>query len=412
MKILVAHPGTQYSHQLVRQLEEQGLLYKYITCFCITSDSLLGKLSLFIPDFIFRKISNRFIKGVPKSKVVIYPILELITQLKIKLGGNSEAALFERNRRFQDKISEKVLCEADIVVGFDTSSWILVQRCKKLGKRFILDVSIAHPLSKQRIFERILLKYPDWSFTLQIKEDIHILKEQLEMELASNIVVASTFTMNTLVDNGIPNAKIFINPYGVDSNSFKPLNIKNRKPIKFLFLGIVDARKGVPFLLEVWNSIEIADATLTLIGPILEKTRTYIERHYKNIEIFGAVSFHDLKGILPTYDVLVFPSFFEGFGLVIPEAMACGMPVITTNATCAHDIFQNQIEGIIIDSGSNEMLKDAILFFIQNPEKIGEMGLMARKKVEQLTWEVYGKRWNMLFRNDLPLVSNEGVKVD
>ncbi len=111
---------------------------------------------------------------------------------------NPEDVFFRRNRCFQEKISEKDILDSDVVIGFDTSSWILADTCKKLGVPFILDVSIAHPIEKEKIFLDIAKKFPEWQDQLQTKKPEYIQLEQKECELADIIVVPGNFVKRTL----------------------------------------------------------------------------------------------------------------------------------------------------------------------------------------------------------------------
>ena len=178
-------------------------------------------------------------------------------------------------------------------------------------------------------------------------------------------------------------------PKKIDSNN-----------LKFVFVGLVDARKGIPLLINAWNKINSGKSTLTIIGPIDQTPREKINKLNHNIVIKGKISLIELSHILPSYDVMIFPSFFEGFGLVIPEAMACGLPVITTDATCGKDIINNGVEGFVFDSSDENSLISLIDFYISNPESIYLMGDKARKRIEKLNWENYGENWINLINSN------------
>jgi len=296
-------------------------------------------------------------------------------------------------------IPDRALREADIVIGFDTSSWILIERCKQLGTKFMLDVSIAHPASKLKVYESIAANYPSWGITLKNKPQYLIDLEQQELEQADAIVVASSFSKQTLIDNGIVADGVSVNPYGVESGAFFPAIKKHQPVINFVFVGLVDARKGLPLLLDVWKRLHPTDATLSLIGPINEEVKQLVQREYPSVIIKGKVPFAELKQLLPKYDVLVFPSYFEGFGLVVLEAMAAGLPVITTYATCGPDLIAQEVDGVVVNTGNGEQLSKAIQSFIDSRYNLGVMGKRAREKALHYTWNSYGERWKDLLMN-------------
>lgn len=397
MKVIVAHPGKQHSFHLVRQLYKHGLLHEFHTGIAYGKDSWMFKLISKLPNRYFVKLSGRILEDVPDRYIKRYFFIELIALLRMRMGQEEEHVFYHRNKRFQEKIKDKQLQAVDVVIGFDTSSWILAQRCLLFGKKFVLDVSIAHPVSKDNVYRDIVQRYPDWKFSVKQKVHEHIAVEQAEMRLAHHIVVASSFTLKTYVEQGVRESKISINPYGVDFHALKP--IENKPPqekIRLVFLGLVDARKGIPMLLEVWKKIKSLPLALTLIGPVSREMEEYISTHFPEVELKGKLPFHVVKTILPAYDVMVFPSFFEGFGLVVPEAMACGLPVLTTTATCGPDIITEGKEGMIIASGDANGLQSAIEQLVQNRNLIPEMGKQARQTVLQYSWDAYGEKWHHL----------------
>jgi glycosyltransferase involved in cell wall biosynthesis len=99
--------------------------------------------------------------------------------------------------------------------------------------------------------------------------------------------------------------------------------------------------------------------------------------------------------------VFVFPSLVEGFGLVLLEAMACGIPIITTPNTGGPDIIIDGIEGFIIPIRDVEALKVKIAWCYSHPQELAKMGIAARKKAEQLTWERYRQKLAMIIKEKL-----------
>jgi glycosyltransferase involved in cell wall biosynthesis len=107
----------------------------------------------------------------------------------------------------------------------------------------------------------------------------------------------------------------------------------------------------------------------------------------------GKVSNTELAGIMAESDVFVFPSYFEGFALVLLEAMASGVPVITTTATAGPDITTPGEDGWIIEPGNLDALIEAMRFCLENRDRVTEMGANARRTAERFSWDAYGDRW-------------------
>src|SRR5439155_21077891 len=101
-----------------------------------------------------------------------------------------------------------------------------------------------------------------------------------------------------------------------------------------------------------------------------------------------------ISGDLLTRDrwhVFVFPSFFEGFGLVLLEAMACGLPVITTNVTAGSDILCDKT-GKIVSAGDVDALVESLRWFAVNRERLHSMRYAVRARAETCSWERYRQR--------------------
>lgn len=394
-KVLLVHPGTQHSFKLAKELSGRKYLLYFYTGFSIVYNSIGYFLLQLLPASVKKKFAQRIIYGIRAKELKLLPLHEIKALIGVKRKRSNNNIFFERNEAFQNNIPDSAIQRSDALISFDTTSWILADRAKKAGKYFFLDVSTTHAKSKQRIYKKLSEDYPAWQFNIEMKKDEHMAIEQKEYELADALVVASSFTKNTLIENGVDPQKIYINPYGVDLiRFFVKRNSRPNKKIRFLFVGGIDAGKGIPLLLAVWKRLQSENVELNLVGPVSELVVTLIKREgLSDVNVFGKVPHHSLPAIFHNNDVFIFPSFFDGFGLVILEAMASGLPVITTTATAGPDLIGNGEEGFIIEPGDLEALEKTIRFFINNEQAITTMGDKARARAETFTWESYGSRW-------------------
>lgn len=396
-RVFLAHPGTQYSFRLAQELARLGYLEQFWTGLCFPEQSAFVRSGLtMLPSVLRRRLANRVLRSVPPRLVHTSPALELRALRRLHRGDSPQLVNNERNRLFQESIPEEVLLRASAVIGFDTSSWILAATANRLGRPFFLDQSICHPLEKQRALEEAERRFPQWKDASERRDSEVLRHEEEEYRRADCIVAASSYTRRTLVERGVPAEKIVVNPYGVDLDWFTPApTIRRDRPLRFLFVGLIGARKGVPLLLEAWRALEPKDAELWLVGPTDLATRRLLP-DLPGLRVIGKQPHESLPEVFRKCDVLVFPSFSEGFGLVILEALASGLPVITTDATAGPDILTTEDEGLVIPPNQLEPLVEGMRRFLQNEDRLPLMRFRARQLAERYTWSAYGERWAQL----------------
>ncbi len=396
-RALLVHPGTQHSYRLARELDDRGKLLAFHTGFAIRSSGILGRSCQHLPEALRRRLAGRRLDGLGDGKLKLHPFGELTGLLQSKLGhGRSEDVLHRRNERFQRSIPEVDLARCDIVIGFDTSSWLVASRIKALAGKFVLDRSIGHPVAKERIFSELRRRYPAWAASVPKKAAAHIAEEEEEHRLADLIVVPSAFVGETLTSQGVPEAKIRILPFGTDLETFKPSESRRRADrVVFLFVGSISARKGVPTLLEAWRTAGMTDAELWLAGSgdLPESERAVLPG---TVRILGHQSRDQVAALMQAADVFVFPSFFEGLAQVQIEALASGLPVIGTSQSGAEELVRDEENGFVVPAGDAAMLARRMRRLAGEPELLAAMRKTVVAERHRLGWSAYGDRWSRL----------------
>jgi starch synthase len=399
-RLLLAHPGTQHAPRLASELENRDLLEGYWTGLAFTEKSLLARAVGTLPPL--RRLARRVICGVPSERLHTIPFGELTAHWHLRRGADELTVLHGRNSRFQAAIPTKAIASSKAVIGFDTSGWVLASRCEQAGVPFILDRTIAHPAAYTRIMAAVAARYPGWFSTEKPRPAELVAAETEEHEKAARIVVGGTFTRDTLVAEGIDPQKIVINPYGVEWDEFAPApnalgTQSNARKLRFLFVGSVISRKGVPLLLDAWRALAPKDAELWIAGRADNQVRALIPR-LPGLRLLGSVPRYELAALYASCDVLVLPSLFEGFGLVLLEALAAGLPVIATSHTGAVDYVTSPVLGTVVPAGSTEALIEGMRAFQANPPQRSAVLAAAAPLATTFSWQAYGERWAALSR--------------
>jgi len=259
-----------------------------------------------------------------------------------------------------------------------------------------------HPyaLSNKRIYEEEMLRHPETKENLLQEEEFSLTEKMLfdrkkELEGADMCIAASTFTKKTLVENGMDAGKVVVVPYGVNIDRYTYIQGEIKDEVTFAFVGSYTFRKGINYLLEAATELKKRGYKFRIKmtgrdkAGFIEKFK--IQYPLDNVEYFSNISHEELITMLHQSDVFVFPSLCEGFAFSIVEAMATGLPVITTNNTIGADIIEEGEQGFVIEPANLEVLISKMEYFILHPEKYKEMGYKASLKVKSLTWDDFRK---------------------
>lgn len=286
-------------------------------------------------------------------------------------------------------VSQK-LPKCDIFHGWNGHCLRSLRRARDLGAVGVVERASSHPLTYEKLLRE---EYRKWGLRI---DPIHPwTKNRLltELEKTDFITVPSPFAYQSMTKNGVPKEKLVMLPFGVDVKKFKVQKAKRKtktQSLKFtaLFVGQVGIRKGALYLLEAWKKLSLRDAELVLLGEVEPDASKILD-----LKSLKSVKFKGYKDPLPFYqeaDVFVFPSLEEGSALVTYEALACGLPVITTFNSGS--VVEDGKEGFIIPIRDAKALAERIRFLYDNENIRLRMSRAAREKAEQYTWTDYGER--------------------
>lgn len=397
MKISLAHAGKQHSYQVAKAMNELGVLDQFYTSGY--ANSLIQKLSKNLPGNPFQR---RFIEGLPAVKVTANWHFELKENWIRRVKKNpvlARKAVYERDISFDRYMANKILSSTTSHFwGFQGSCHDTLMQATKTGKVSVCELATAHINSAKKILGEESKLHPDWALTIDNLVFPSSYEKRLEEEphLADHVVAASSFTKATLIEGGVSVQKIKVLPLGcsLDMIPFQLSNFKpyKERPFKLLYAGRVTQRKGMCYLLEALKNFKPSEVELHIIGQmngaekLLKPFEDYIHYH-------GSKSQRALYNSYCDFDALVLPSVFEGFGLVIVEAMAAGLPVITTPNTMGPEMIVEGKNGSLIPIRDVKALEGAITKLITLPaDELLAMRVDARESALNFSWDKYQAR--------------------
>ncbi|WP_066633510.1 glycosyltransferase family 4 protein [Labilibacter marinus] len=417
--IILSHAGKQHSYQTAKALNNLGLLDTFYTSSYLTNERF--------QDY-FKKNGNtywvrRFIDGLPGDKVNANWRFEVKEMLLRKLQGKSPAAqkaVYARDVNFDEYVGRELRAKSEkwkretgaeksnsakrtlptAFWGFQGSSYASLQAANEIGLTSICELATAHVVAAKRILGEEAALHPEWSDSIDNLVFPADYEKRLveEPQIAQKVVAASSFTKSTLLEVDIPENNIIYLPLGCDIKHVpyqerKEDNIEDR-PLKLLYAGTVTQRKGIKYLLESLKSLQSLNIELHIIGGI-QGSGQALKEYAHLIHYHAPVSQQEMFEAYADYDALVLPTIFEGFGLVIVEAMAAGLPVITTPHSIGPELIKEDQNGYVIPIRDVDAISSAIeKLRNKSSEQYLQMRKKAREAALEYSWKAFERRLN------------------
>lgn len=236
---------------------------------------------------------------------------------------------------------------------------------------------------------RHLLPMLEYNFKAGKRKKIISLSEVMKQEL-----------MNLV---GVPEDDIIVIPNGVNLDEFHPSNrefyrdkVRKEYGIKeneflFLFVGNYFRRKGLQFLIDALNEIKEKPVRVFVVGQDDSCMADFVKK-VQDMGLGGNVSFvgHTprISQFYAAADAFVLPTVYEGFSLAILEAMACGLPVITSNVSGARDLIKDGVDGVLLRKpGDRGELIIKMLKIAEDHRFRDSLGKEASKRAQLYSWD-------------------------
>lgn len=413
MNVTISVAGRHHAFDLARELDRRGHLRRLITSY---------------PTFAVRR------HGVPPERVASLWLHEAAKRLWERWPSALRPAVDMRGRLsawFDRASARRIPEDTDVFVGWSGGCERGLERARELGSLAVVERGSAHVDEQREILSReselqgvgVRLPHPD------VAE-----RERREYERADVISVPSRFAATSFLERGFDPDRVLRVPYGVDVDLFRPAEDAGSgdgeapgrdptppardadaghdeagAPFRVIYAGRMSLQKGVHYLLEAFDGLELPDAELWLLGRRRPEIDPWFRRYRGAYRHFGHVPQHELPRYYRRGSVFVLNSVHDGFGMVILQAMACGLPVVATEHTGGPDVLRDGEDGFVIPVRDPDALAERLRWCHAHRQRCREMGRSARERVvRSFRWSDYGARIAEAYRSRLPRAPEAG----
>lgn len=389
--VVVSQPVRLHAYEAALAAQRAGLLHTFITGMYRTGRGLWGPSAWWwapasLRRAVDRRLRRRWHPALDAARVRTLTRYHLLAAAWRSLATGPGQARWDAeqwaHRRFDAAVARLLprLPGVRLVHAFEGAALATFQAARRLGLPTLLDVPAA-------------LEPTIAALTAEAAPTAHfpVARVRAERALATYLLAPSPIVVECLRRAGVPAERIVHVPYGVDTTRFCPSERQSDGVFRALFVGRIGPRKGVRYLLEAWRRLALPRAELVLVGAVEREGRAILRRYAGWCRWLPSVPYAEVHRIYASADVFVFPSLAEGSAWVTYEAMAAGLPVVTTPTSGA--VLRHGVEGLIVPPRDVEALAAAIAQLARHPAMRRQMGWAGRRLMERsYTWQHYHAR--------------------
>lgn len=396
--LLLAHPtGNANVRAAARALHEAGWLQELDSCICWNPESAWARM---LPPSLSTQLQRRAFPGIPAEVLHSHPWRELL-----RLAGlgrrlpwlqrheHGPLAIDAIYRSFDRHVAARLprIAGLQAAYAYEDGALHTFRAARALGLRCIYDLPIGYWCAAQQIFAEESELVPQWACTLTGLADSasKMGRKDEELALADAVIVASGFVRSTLQSRQACTAPIHVVPYGSPPPlAHLPPARASHEPLKVLYVGSLGQRKGLSYALEAIDSLR-SSVRLTLIGRPTSSHCAPLNAALQRHRWLASLPHAQILEQMRQHDVLLFPTLFDGFGLVITEALSQGLVVISTVHSGAPECIRNGVEGFIVPIRDSQAIAERLLQLAHNREQLAAMREACLRRAAELSWAGY-----------------------
>jgi starch synthase len=404
LAVLLSHPtGNQNVRNALRSLVDHHMLAEFCTTIAWDPDSPWNRL---VPSRLSAQLERRSYEGVPQERISCVPAREIVRLgarssilNRLLCSGERPFSIIGVYRHFDNKVARRLReIRPRAVYAYEGGALQTFREAKRQGITTIYEQPSSYWYWVRSLLSEEAQRRPEYAELLPNLKDStgHLRWKDQELSLADYVIVPSQHVRRTLA-GAVSDEKIRVVSYGAPApTERRHVACDPNRPLKVLFVGGLTQHKGIGYLLDAIDLVA-SGVELTLVGRRLQ-ANARVDAACRRWRWFESVPHHRVLELMSEADVLVLPSFGEGFGLVVTEALACGLPVIVTPNVGAADLIRDGREGFIVPLRSAEAIAQRLDLLRRNRDQLAEMSRHAQVTAAQNGWEAYRANWANVVR--------------
>jgi glycosyltransferase involved in cell wall biosynthesis len=375
-------------------LQRAGILDTMFTGFYVRRGSptdVLGRIVRKVNEPMGRRMLGRRCDELDDHRIVSNPWLGIRDYFEQPDKAHSLEQAERGGARFARWILRKGFGTANALMGFVRSvDPILFEHARERGMAVVGDQLIAPVHAELAEARAQRQRFPEWEPASSLADVAAFEARQLRSWNAlHHITCASEYVRRGILEGGVDPSRVSVLPYPVDTADYAMVERDGRTgPLTVGFVGAVNLRKGAPYFFDVARRFTPDEARFVMVGPIgLDPAIT--EQRRGPVKLIGSVPRREVGRRLAGFDVFFFPSTCEGSAGSVVEAMATGLPVVTSpnSGTFARDGLDGFIRAYDDIDGYSECLRQ----LLGNEDMRIGMGRSARRCVEMHDVDAYSR---------------------
>ena len=394
-RVLISHPtGNQNVRNAVASLAERGMLSEFWTTVAWDAQSHWNRL---LPAGMRTLLERRAYVEAPGDRIQCVPSREIV-RLGAKpaflngllTSGERPFSIIGIYRHFDGKVARRIhSLRPDVVYAYEGGARETFREARRLGVKTIYELTSSYWYWVRDLLTQEAERSPKFAGLLPnlVDSASHLKWKDEELALADYVFVASEHVRRTLA-GVVPEEKIRVVHYGAPAIRRREQMITDpTRPLRVLFVGVLVQHKGIGYLLDAIDRLG-SQVELTLVGRRF-RANARVDEACRRWRWFETLPHSRVMDVMMESDVLVLPSLGEGFGLVVTEALACGLPVVVTPNVGASDLVHDGQEGFVVPAGSADLIAERLHTLHCDRELLAAMSRNAQATAAEKSWESY-----------------------